>query len=266
MTPQQAAAWIVDRHGLPTSLTPFLARLVPRDADPLSYLQAAVEKPTHESLTPFLGYKDQLILRLSILATEVVEHLHFRLSPDWYEELVAESLAGLVEVTPYLNEEVHNIPGYVYTAIRRKVTKRLDWLRLFEQHEVNQDCGSLVRGKRRESELSIFVAACHLYTDFYSCVRDPLERAILELRWNYPNAFALGPAYASDIANTLDLPTRRVVEELELLQRRYLKIVNARRRSKGLRALRPQPIKRVQRPDNCASEMDLISSAVSEAA
>src|SRR5688572_9009422 len=99
MNSQQAAARIVDKYGLPDHLTPFLARLVPRNADATEYLAAAVKQPKHEDLVPFLGYHNQLVLRLSVLAAKVVDILSrkTRLTVNQYEELITEALGILAE-------------------------------------------------------------------------------------------------------------------------------------------------------------------------
>jgi hypothetical protein len=277
MNPQQIAAQLVDKFGLPNRLTEHLARLVPPDTDATAFLAAAIEQPKHNDLVPFLGddkeSRNQMILRLSVLAANVVDHLHrrSRLTKNQYEELIAEALVALGEVVPYLDENVKNIPGYVFVSVKRKVLKRLDWLRLFKSREPDEpyadDLPARLKGrKRKDDDASFFAAVCAIYTDFYACVRDPLDQAILEMRWQFPDGLRLGCAYASDIAQALGLTTDQVVERLELLQRRYLKLVNARRRSRGHRALRPRSINRVHRPDNCASALDLTTCAVREVA
>lgn len=246
-TPQRAAARLVDRHGLPPQLTPHLALLVPANtSDPLAYLQAAVAAPTHESLLPFIGNDDAMILRLCVLATRPVADCHYRLCREWEKHLITTALSYLGELVFSIHDRIDDIPKYVYYSVRNVVHRELDWLKRLRQNGKR----SLIEIKQPDN-LTFFEQVCDLYLDFYGCVRAPLQQQILEARWNYPHGLEVGCKYASEIADELGIPVATVVEELELLQRRYLRLVNDRRQSRNNRnfpALKAQPIKRIHKP------------------
>ncbi|WP_428305819.1 hypothetical protein [Lacipirellula sp.] len=247
---QRAAGYITDRLALPRGLAALFASLIPKDCtDPVAFLSSAVvPNPKHADLLPWIGNPDQLILRAAVIAVRVVENIGgpFRLSADWREEVIATALASLVRCVNTIRHDHPNIAACLYDSIDHDVRLRINRLRSeFEVPAYRKTPRIYAEPHERHTVASIYAA-------FYGAVRGDLQRAILELRWKYDGGVRLGlSAYCEDIARELGIPVPAVVEELELLQRRFLKQVNEMRRSRNNReypALKAVPIHRIYRP------------------
>ena len=245
-----------DKTGLHRALVPFLAL-----TDQPELIDA---ESSHECLLALHKAKawDELNIRLlgvppkicGCLANNYKSNPSKGIEPREYDPLLQHlllELSGLIR-SPHL-ADARDFHSYVYGSLFNASKKFLALERLARKTKQIEFPESLTEDdsafKHSPTALD-FAAVEQHYLDLIQCCRDDVDREILKRRWRLPEGELC--RYCSDIALELGIETDEVVSKLNLLQKRYRRLINDRRASRNnpdYRAVKQQPIARVDRPE-----------------